>query len=68
MEQPGAFVLDRLVEGKYVLSAFRDADSSGTYTYGLPYPFAPSERFVVYPDTVKVRARWDVEGVAIRFR
>jgi hypothetical protein len=65
LEKPGPFVMDKLVEGKYVLSAFRDTDSSGTYSYGSPFPWKPSERFVVYPDTVKVRARWNVEGVQV---
>lgn len=62
------FTIDRLVEGRYTLEAFVDADSSGTYTFGLPFPFVPSEPFAVYPDTVKVRARWSVEGVNINFR
>jgi hypothetical protein len=65
MNSPGRFLLEKLVEGKYVLDAYRDTDSSGTYTYGEPYPYVPSERFVVYRDTVKVRARWTVEGVQL---
>ncbi len=68
LAKPGKFEMDQLVEGKYVISGYRDADSSGTYSYGLPYPFVPSERFAVYPDTVKVRARWGVEGVVVRFK
>ncbi len=66
--RPGPFSITQIVEGKYVLSAYRDADSSETYSYGLPFPFKPSERFTVYPDTLKVRARWGVEGVVIRLR
>ncbi len=65
MNEPGKFLLDRLIEGKYTLDAFRDSDSSGTYTFGSPYPFVPSERFTVYRDTVKVRARWSVEGILL---
>ena len=68
MHSPGAFALDQLPEGNYVLSAFRDSDSSGTYSCGRPFPFLPSERFTVGTDTVKVRARWGVEGVALKFR
>ncbi len=66
--QPGPFSITQIVEGKYVLSAYRDADSSRSFSYGLPYPFKPSERFTVYPDTLKVRARWGVEGVVIKLR
>lgn len=65
---PGPFLLDRLPEGMYGINVYRDADSSGTYSYGLPYPFKPSERFTLYQDTVKVRARWGVQGVAIQLR
>lgn len=65
---PGPFRVEQLPEGLYTLDAYRDADSSRTYTFGKPFPFLPSERFVVYPDTVKVRARWEVEGVSINFQ
>jgi hypothetical protein len=65
LPEPGPFLLERLSEGMYGLNAFRDADSSGAYSYGLPFPFKPSERFTVYQDTVKVRARWGVQGVVI---
>ncbi len=65
LRRPGPFLLDRLVEGKYVLDLYRDRDSSGSYSFGKVHPFAPAERFAVYPDTVKVRARWSVEGVQI---
>lgn len=62
------FTFDELPEGKYILKAFRDADGSGKYSFGLPYPFVQSERFVVTADTLKVRARWGVEGVVVRFK
>lgn len=65
---PGRFQFGELLEGRYVLSAFRDQDSSGTYTFGMPFPYQPSERFAVVDDTLKVRARWSVEGVLLRFR
>ncbi|HUI65244.1 MAG TPA: Ig-like domain-containing protein [Bacteroidota bacterium] len=65
---PGPFQLEQLVEGKYVVSAFRDSDGSGKYSYGSPSPFIPSERFAVYPDTIRVRARWGVEGLYLHFK
>jgi hypothetical protein len=64
---PGPFHLTMLPEGRYAFSAFADADSSGTYSYGCPYPYKGSERFALSPDTVRVRARWGVEGVTIPF-
>ena len=62
---PGKFTMDGLPEGRYMLSAFRDVDSSGAYSPGLPFPFHASERFVVGSDTIKVRARWAVEGIRL---
>ena len=54
--------------GKYLVWSYIDKDSSGTYSYGKPYPFIPSERFVYYPDTLKLRARWPVEDVKIEYK
>jgi hypothetical protein len=67
LRQPDKFKFEQLPEGRYTLRAFRDRDSSRAYSYGKPFPFLPSERFAVYADTVKVRARWGVEGVTISF-
>lgn len=68
LSEPGSFTFDQLSEGKYTLRGFRDADSSGIYSFGRPFPFVPSERFAVLSDTIKVRARWGVEGVVLKFR
>lgn len=68
LDRPGPFTFPMLPEGRYGISGFRDADSSGTYSPGLPFPFMPAERFAVYPDTIRVRARWTVEGAVLRFR
>lgn len=68
LDQPGPFTFPMLLEGKYGISGFRDADSSGNYSPGLPFPFVPSERFAVYPDSIRVRARWTVEGATLRFK
>ncbi len=68
LDRPGSFTFPILPEGKYGISGFRDADSSGNYSPGLPFPFVPSERFAVYPDTIRVRARWTVEGAILRFK
>ena len=66
---PGfTFLFDRLPEGRYRLDAFADVDSSGSYRYGLPHPFSPSAPFGVSRDTVKVRARWGVQGAAIELK
>ncbi|MBI2619782.1 MAG: Ig-like domain-containing protein [Ignavibacteriales bacterium] len=68
LETPGSFVFGRLLEGSYVLDAFRDSNNNGMYDAGKSFPFVASERFVVHPDTLKLRARWPLEGVRIELR
>ncbi|HEX9006838.1 MAG TPA: Ig-like domain-containing protein [Bacteroidota bacterium] len=68
LRRPGPFLIDGIPEGRYRLDAFADVDSSGAYRYGLPHPFRPSAPFGVGPDSVKVRARWGVQGVSIELR
>ncbi len=68
LRRPGPFLIDRIPEGRYRLDAFADVDSSGAYRYGLPHPFRPSAPFGVGPDSVKVRARWGVQGATIILR
>ncbi len=65
---PGRFALEGLGEGGYVLRAFRDSDGSGLYSPGKPFPFVPAERFVEGDDTLKVRARWGLEGVLLKLK
>lgn len=62
------FLIPNLPEGEYRLNAFQDVQNTGIYSSGRPYPFVPAERFAVYPDSIKVRVRWPVEGVVIRMR
>jgi hypothetical protein len=64
----GRFVFPQLIEGKYRIDGYEDADESGKYSFGKAHPFAPAERFAVFQDTVKVRARWGVQGVVLQFK
>ncbi len=64
----GTFVIPEIEEGRYVIHAFRDRNLDGEYNVGRPYPFVPSERFGYGADTLKVRARWPLEGVRIDLR
>lgn len=61
----GQFYLPWMLPGQYRLTAFRDEDQSGNYSYGIPHPFSPAERFAFYPDTITVRARWETAGIVI---
>ncbi len=65
---PGPFSIERLPQGKWTLEGFVDVGRSGTYDFGQPFPFKPSAPFGVSSDTVKVRARWGVQGVTLDLR
>jgi len=66
LTEDGPFALRSIVEGKYVLLCYRDRNANRKYDSGLVHPYQPSERFVQYPDTLKVRARWPLEGVELK--
>jgi uncharacterized protein (DUF2141 family) len=59
---PGPYRFAHILPGLYQLSGFRDANKNGRYDFGVAFPFVPSERFMVWPDTMKVRSRWPNEG------
>lgn len=61
-ERPGFYCFSNVLPGRYSLSGYLDADHNGKYTHGTPFPFHPSERFVMYPDTIQLRSRWPNEG------
>ena len=68
LHHPGPFAFHEILEGRYVLRGFRDRNANGTYDGGRPFPFTPSERFIRSSDTLKVRARWPLEGVRLELR
>jgi len=63
---PGDFLFVHLPEGQYLLNGFWDLNGDGIYTFGDLFPFSYSEPFFVYPDTIKVRKRWETRGVTIQ--
>jgi hypothetical protein len=67
LDTMGSFLIETLVKGLYTVDAYIDADTSGSYSFGLPFPFLHSERFTVYEDSLRVRARWPYEGMLLRF-
>lgn len=64
----GTFTVSHLDQGRYVVHAFRDRNANGKYDSGRPFPFVRSERFTYGSDTLKVRARWPLEGVTLQLR
>ncbi len=65
LERVGTFILQDIPEGKYFLRAYRDRNGNGRYDPGRVFPYRQSERFTEYADTLKVRARWPLEGVTM---
>jgi hypothetical protein len=63
---PGPYEFSGVLPGVYQLSVYRDANNNGRYDFGKPMPFLPAERFMVAPDSIKVRARWPNEGNEVR--
>jgi hypothetical protein len=64
----GKFVFPIVAEGHYVFQAFRDRNKNSMYDSGKPFPFIFSERLSPLSDTLKVRARWPLEGVKIQMK
>jgi hypothetical protein len=64
----GYFLFPQIAEGRYVFQAFRDRDNNGIYDSGKPFPFIYSERFSSFSDTLKIRARWPLEGLKIEMK
>lgn len=58
---------DRVEPGKYIIWSFKSRDKSGNYNYGKTFPFKPSDRFIVSPDTLNLRARWPVSDVNLSY-
>lgn len=65
-EPDGKFHVGGIVAGTYTLSAYVQHGESVDYFSGKSYPFKFAEPFGVYPDPIKVRARWTSEGAVIR--
>jgi hypothetical protein len=53
---------DPVLPGIFLIEVYHDRNDDGRYDLGHPSPFDPSERFVVYGDSVIVRSRWPNEG------
>ena len=63
------FKLENLQAGAYKLWAFESLHTTDPRTYfsGTWVPYSRAASFSIYPDTVDVRAHWDVEDIIIDF-
>ncbi len=63
LEQPGEFYINCLPDGEYLIDGFVDLDENAKFSFGRLYPFEFAEPFYFLKDTIKVRKRWEKEGV-----
>jgi hypothetical protein len=64
--ESGKFLFTKLPEGRYTLKAFNDLNKNQINDAGKVFPFVRAEQFSLYPDTIRVRARWPVDGVIFK--
>ncbi|UCD94630.1 MAG: Ig-like domain-containing protein [Candidatus Zixiibacteriota bacterium] len=57
-----------LPPGNYFLGGFIDRNLNGSQDHGVLFPFKYGETSSFYPDTVKIRARFETTGVEFNFR
>jgi hypothetical protein len=57
-----------LPPGKYFLSGFLDRNNNRAHDHGSLLPFRFAETFAAFPDTLRVRARFETAGVEFKFR
>ncbi len=67
LNKKSEFEFDRVIPGNYLLWAYDDKDSNNVYTFGSIKPFKYSEKFLYYPDTLKLKARWPIGDILIDF-
>ena len=68
LPQFGPFLFENILPGKYRAGAYIDLNGDGNLSIGNPKPFVWCEPFTFFPDTVRVRSRWETEGVELKFR
>ena len=68
LPQFGPFLFENILPGKYRAGAYVDLNGDGNLSIGNPKPFVWCEPFTFFPDTVRVRSRWETQGVELKFR
>jgi hypothetical protein len=64
-DSSGHFRFDSLPSGKGRLGYFIDCNHDNSPTAGRIVPWIQPEPYMIFPDTVEARARWDIEGIEI---
>ena len=63
------FTFQNLPKGFYKIWGFEaiNKQDSTIYFSGTWEPYQRAARFAFYPDSIEVRARWDIEGIILKF-
>ena len=60
-----SFRFDGLPEGRYMLDAYVDRNGNRRYDFGKPHPIVRPEPYGLLRDTLRVRARWETNGIIV---
>jgi len=58
----------QLPSGKYILNGFIDRDTNGRQDFGSLFPLKLAETGAVFPDTVRIRSRFESAGIEFIFK
>ena len=58
----------QLPSGKYILNGFIDRDANGRQDFGSLFSLKLAETGAIYPDTVRIRSRFESAGVEFIFK
>lgn len=64
-QEDGRFSFDQLPAANYRFWLYRDVDGNAYFTPGRFNPFTFAEPFAVSGDTIRVRSRWETEGIKL---
>ena len=67
LENDSVYAFRRIPEGQYLLFSFIDENKNKTFDFGTPYPFKPSEKFLVFEPMLNLKGGWKIENVFIKF-
>ena len=67
LARAGAFTFSSVPDGTYAIEAFRDDNHTGKYFPGSVVPYKFAEPYFLLGETIRVRARWSVQGINIEF-
>jgi hypothetical protein len=64
MDSGGCFRFDSLPAARGFVGYFTDNNNNGRPDPGSLLPWIAPEPFIMFPDTIEARARWEIEGSA----